>query len=588
MPHPRLVRIVPLLALLGACADDPTTTSREPGPGPDPGPQVVGVYRFTITGIGTGEMRTSVQAVPLGAGTGGASAAMSPAAAGLVFEQISSSRMTHGVRGQGGQRYFTFTSRVRNGTGAALGNLTLIPVTDSTKFAGTPIISMKLEDGSNASPAIAPKIVPTGFVTIGDDGGLRAPMADVLQVFEESEVAAITLPAPYTYAFPYGFVTRNPSTPASRTLPATTDPNDFAGTVTFAFRYPLQATSGADPGAITFDALAVQDTETRMTESIEEGHDTVAVRAVRDRAAALGATTVTVLAGSPALDPAVDDYPGQRFICSVRAAGAPGSPVTLITEPAGYAEILVLRPGEFSNPCAPYFRAGTPGRPGWGLTFALTMKAMDLYGNHKTLAVDTVRLQLASGVSPYTLGAATAMSGGQATIGVIYYLYGESVLRAVGRRTRTLQPLTVAGITRVWTGAVSTNPADGGNWDVGVYPSAQDTAYFPAGKPFYPVMQGNAPIGSLVLEDGATFDLGPWDVTVNQHVSTGTTGGFTSTTGQLVLAGTGAGATIKGILPRVQVTGSYTLAGAVTSRARIDVASGRLRTSGFRLLTTSF
>jgi hypothetical protein len=306
---------------------------------------------------------------------------------------------------------------------------------------------------------------------------------------------------------------------------------------------------------------------------------------LRERATALGATTVTVLAGSSALDPAVDDYPGQRQVCLVRTAGAPGSGTTLITEPAGYTEILVLRPGEFSSTCDPYFRGGTPGRPAFGLLFALTMKAMDLYGNHKTLATDTVKLELVSGVAP-TIGPVTAMSGGQATIGVTYYLYGESVLRAVGRRTRTLQPLNVAGITRVWTGAVDTNPGNGANWDVGVYPSSLDTAYFPAGKPFYPVMGGNAPIGSLILEDGATFDLGPWTVTVNRDALAGSVGGFTSTTGQLTMVGTGG--FMKGNLPRMQVTGTYSLTGPVAARAKLEVSGGRVRTQGHRLQTTSF
>ena len=33
------------------------------------------------------------------------------------------------------------------------------------------------------------------------------------------------------------------------------------------------------------------------------------------------ATTTTVLNGSPAADPFVTDYPGQRQICSARVAG---------------------------------------------------------------------------------------------------------------------------------------------------------------------------------------------------------------------------------------------------------------------------
>jgi hypothetical protein len=578
----RLIRILPLLLLAAACVDDPTNTVREPDPRPEPAaPKVVGVYEVTLTGLSDGQVRSSVAAAP-----SGPAQALTPTTTGLTMELLSSGRMTHGVRGQGGQRYFSFTYRLKNTTGAAFTNLTLLPVAHTSTTPGTPFTSVLRADGTAVDSATITRIVPAGAVAITDEGNLKSIQTDVLQVFEESEVAAITRPAGITEVFPYGFVARNPATPASRTIPSAANANDFGGAITFAFRHTLPAASADDPHTITFYLLAVEDSETRITESIEEGQDTVAVRMIHDRAAALGATTVTVLAGSSAPDPAVADYPGQRQICSVRTAGSAGSPITHITQPGGYVKLLVLRPGESLDPCAPYFRAGTPGRPGWGLSFPLTMKAMDLYGNQKTAAVDTVRLETASGVAPYSLGAATAMSGGQATISVLYYVYGESTLRAVGRRMKTLQPLNVSGITRVWTGAVDTNPGNGANWDVGVYPSAQDTAYFPAGKPFYPVMQGNAPIGSLVLEDGATFDLGPWTVTVNQDALAGSVGGFTSTTGQLTLAGTAG--FIKGNLPKMQVTGSYSLSGPVSARARLEISGGRVRTLRHRLQTTSF
>ena len=578
----RLTRILPLLLLAAACVDDPTNAVREPDPRPEPtpAPKVVGLYEVTLTGLSDGQPRSSVAAAPPGPGW-----TLTPTTTGLTMELLSSGRMTHGVRGQGGQRYFSFTYRLKNTTGAAFTNLTLLPVAHTSTTPGTPFTSVLRADGTALDSATISRIVPSGAVAITDEGNLKSIQTDVLQVFEESEVAAITKPAGVTEIFPYGFVARNPATPASRTIPNAANANDFGGAITFAFRHTLPAASADDPHTITFYLLAVQDSETRITESIEEGQDTVAVRMIHDRAAALGATTVTVLAGSSAPDAAVADYPGQRQICSVRTAGTAGSPVTLITEPGGYAKLLVLRPGESLDSCAPYFRTGTPGRPAFGLQFALTMKAMDLYGNQNTLAVDTVKLEVASGIAA-TLGPVTAMTGGQATIGATYYAYGESTLRAVGRRTKALQPLNVSGITRVWTGAVDTNPGNGANWDVGYYPSAQDTAYFPAGKPFYPVMRGNAPIGSLVLEDGATFDLGPYTVTVNQDALAGSVGGFTSTTGQLILAGTGG--LMKGNLPRMQVTGTYSLSGPVSARARLELAGGRVRTLRYRLQTTSF
>ncbi|HEX5872585.1 MAG TPA: hypothetical protein VFY65_19280 [Longimicrobium sp.] len=579
MTQLRRSRVLPLLLLAAACADEPTGSVREPEP--KPGPRPVGIYEITLTGFGTPGASASVSAAP--------GQALNPTASGVVFESLSAGRVSHGVRTQGGQRYMFVTLRVRNGTSAALSNLTFIPVISTGSIGSTPFTALTRPDGAPVDSTLAPKIVPTGSVTIADDGGLRVTGTDVLQVFEESEVAAITLPSGFTGIFPYGFVTRNAFTPGSRTLPATTDPNEYSGIVTFAFRYPQTPTNMTEPATFSFQVLGVEDTETRLTESIEEAHDSVAVRMLRERATALGATTVTVLAGSTALDPEVADYPGQRQVCSVRTAGTTGSPLTYITEPAAYTEILVLRPGESVNACGAYFRAGTPARPAMGVPFPLTATAMDLYGNVMTTAVDSVRLESVSG--PYvTFGPRTALVSGQATIQATYgYVsYGTSVLRAVGRRNRGLQSLLLWGVTRTWTGNVSTAGVDGANWDLGAPPGAQDTAYLPAGRPFYIVMNMSGPVGGLILDNGATIDMGPYDLTANSLVWTGTAGGITSTTGRLILTGTIPGATLKGNLPRMQVTGgAYSLAGPVASRARVEVTGGRLRTQGFRLQTTA-
>ena len=140
----------------------------------------------------------------------------------------------------------------------------------------------------------------------GDLDGLRALHPDVLQVFTEGEVAAFPRPAGVLDVLPVGFVVRRATDDAtSRALPAAPSPNEYGGVATFAFRVPLQATSSADVYSLAFQVLAVEDPETRVTESIEEGRDTAAVRLLHARAASLGATTVTVLAGSPAGGPGV-------------------------------------------------------------------------------------------------------------------------------------------------------------------------------------------------------------------------------------------------------------------------------------------
>lgn len=566
----RLLRIVPLL-LAAACVDDPTATPRAPEP--KPAPRVLGVYEITLTGIGTSEMRSSVSAVPSGPGQ-----SLNPLSAGTIsLELMSSSWITHGIRGQGGQRYLAFTYRVRNRSAASVSNMTFVAITTAQTVAGTPFLSLLRPDGTAADTAIASQIVPAGPVTITDEGTLASTRTDVLQVFDESEVAAIPLPAGATGVFPYGFVARNPATPNSRTLPVAANANDFGGSVTLAFRYPLQSSSSADPYTMSVMLLAVEDTDTRVTESIEEGQDSSAVRQVRERAAALSATTVTVLAGSPAADDAVADYPGQRQICSVRTAGTAGSPTTFITAPAAYALIRVYRPGETLSTCGAYYRTGTAARGALGMPYNLTLRAMDLYGNVKTAQVDTVQLQSLAG-PPVTLPAPAALISGIRSVDVTYSGYGSSLLRALGRRNRGAASIVVAGITRTWTGNVSTDWGTDGNWAQLSAPGSLDSVHIPALRPLYPVLDSGVAIGGVTVDNGASVDLDVFDLTASENVWAGMTGGITSTSGRLVLAGTSR--TVKGRLPRLRVTGIYSLQDDLAASRGVELAGGRLRTSG--------
>jgi hypothetical protein len=567
------------MLLLAACADEPTASVREPEP--KPAPRVLGLYEITLTGIGGPDMQSSVAAVPAGPGQ-----SLSPVTTGLSLEMMSATTASHGTRGQGGQRYITSLYRVRNTSGAAVSNLTMIPATTASTISGTPFTQLLLFNGTAASTTLAAQFAPSGAVAVTDEGALKTTGTDVLQVFEESEVAAIVPPPEVTGLFPYGFVVRNPATPDSRILPSAANPNEFSGAVTIAFRYPLQPTASADPYSVSFYMLAVEDTETRVTESIEEGQDSASVRQIRERAAALGATTVTVLAGSTAADPAVADYPGQRQICTVRTAGAAGAPTQLITKPAAYAVIRVYRTGESPDACGAYFRSGTAQPAAFNMPYTLTLRAMDIYGNVRSTPADTVQLVSLSGPT-VTLPAPAALISGVRTFTVSYGDYGTSQLRAVGRRNRGKDSVAVVGITRTWTGNVSTDWTTGGNWVQNVAPGALDSVLIPAFRPSYPVLAGNLSIGGVHVQDGATVSLGSFDLTATASVFTGAAGG-SITDGRLVLAGTGTGHTVQGTLPQIQVTGNYSLAGPVVSRARVEVAGGRLRTVGHRLQTISY
>jgi hypothetical protein len=427
---------------VSACMNDAARPTMPTPPEPPKPPAPLGVYEITATGIGTDQMRSSITAAPTVAN--GVRRSVSNVGAGLVFEQVASSSFTEGSRTAGGQRYVSFTYRVRNGTGAALNNVTVLMATTSGTISGTPISSMKRFDGTDASAAIAPLVIPTGASAMKNDlVTLQALYPDVVQVLQESEVSAITPPAGVTGIFPYGYVVRSANAAAAnRQLPVPTTVNQYDGLLTVSFRLPLQAASTGDVFSIAFQILAVQDSETRLTETIEEGQDTAAVRRLRERAAQLGATTVTVLAGSTAPSAEVADYPGQRQICSVRTAGTSASPVTFITSPGAYTRVEMLRPGESSSACGPSFRSGTATFPTVGSPYAITIKAMDRYGN-KLTQPDTFNLTQTSGPAA-TFGAQAALSAGQTSISVTYNGQGTSLLNAVGRRLRGQRSIDVA------------------------------------------------------------------------------------------------------------------------------------------------
>jgi hypothetical protein len=459
-------------------------------------------------------------------------------------------------------------------------------VSRPSTIPGTPLSTLKKFDGTDVDTALAKLVVPTGVTALGSDlVSMTSPYPDVLQVLTEAEVAAITPPGDITGVFPYGYVVRNKNFNDTRTLPATADPNQWDGLLTLSFRVPLQATAQQDMYSLTFQVLGVTDTETKMTESIEEAQDTGAVRRLRERAIALGATTVTVLNGSSATDPAVPDYPGQRQICSPRTAGTAASPLNTIVTPGAYSTVAVLTPGETLDPCTAYFRTGTASRPATNVPFTVTVKAMDRYGNVKTAQVDTVHLVETNGV-PATMGAAAALVLGSASQTVTYSDYGSSLLLAQGKRLSAIQPISVAGVVRTWTaGAATTSWHTAGNWSPAAVPMPLDSVLVPAAAPLFPAIAANVAIAGVTVENAATISLGAFDMTASANVTAGTTGGITNTSGRLFLAGTGK--TVEGKVPVLRVTGTYSLTANVTSRAPIQVDGGRLTVSALRLQADS-
>ncbi|HEU4457440.1 MAG TPA: hypothetical protein VFR81_30500 [Longimicrobium sp.] len=591
---------VAVAAAAGACRDEPTSSG-----GPQPVPPLrpkqirpVGVVEVTISGIGTQNPTARAVLPP------GLRAAVTPPANGdasgtgsIQLEAATNGSFTEGTRGVDGQRYVFATFRVRNADeeGNAYDtprqNLTFLAIRTAATLGGGAVSSLKHFDGSDADSAMAANVVPTGAVELDDSLKMRARFADVLQVLTEAEAAAVPRPGGVTDVLPYGFVVRNASSANSRTLPASPGPNQFDGQVTFAFRVPLQATIEEDAYTISMLFLAVDDGETRVTESIEE-QDPVSRARVAARASELGATTVTVLDGS------VSTYGGMRKICAARVSGASGSPAATINAPGAFSRISVLGPGQALDACAGDFRTG-PWSPvtgdvlGTRVKYGISVFAMDRYGHVKTAAADSVTLSASNPATLPTFPVRVVLTAGAGADSISFAAYGTTDLVAVGRRQGGRRPVNIDGINRTWTGGAGTTDwSTDGNWNVRAAPDTRDTAIVPDTAPLFPQLSQVVSIAGLRVLDltpGGTVPtvaLQAFNLTATGDVLTTSSASVTNTSGVLILAGMGR--TVAGTLPRIRVTGTYSLAGNVTMRAPLQVQLGRARNQSFRIRATSF
>jgi hypothetical protein len=341
--HPK--RAIPILAATaafvaaGGCRDHPTAPPPLASP-PAEGTLGSALMEVTISGIGSPNPNAAARAVH---STGGPALSLAPPADGsgggdgtIQLRPLSTGSFTVGTRGDGGERYLYATFAVRNAQsdGTAYdtprSNLTFVAVSTGSTLQASAVTSMRRFDGTAADASIALGVMPTGAVHQGRDGGVVARFPDVLQAFTEAEVAAIDAPAG-SVPLPYGFVVASATEQSSRTLPASPAADQFDGVVTFAFRIPLQPTAAADPFTVSIMVMAMEDSTTRVTQSIEE--QGAGQAAFEQRAASLGATSVTLFGGGTYVGLA-----SPRRICELRVAGPPGAPTATLSSGAPCSE----------------------------------------------------------------------------------------------------------------------------------------------------------------------------------------------------------------------------------------------------------
>jgi hypothetical protein len=145
----------------------------------------------------------------------------------------------------------------------------------------------------------------------------------------------------------------------------------------------------------------------------------------------------------------------------------------------------------------------------------------------------------------------------------------------------------VTGTERSWTGATSADWNVGSNWAGGLVPATADSVNIPFGVPNYPALSGAVTVMRVLVADNATLSLGAFNLTANEDVGTGSTGGsgILATGGVLVL--NGAGCTLHGRIPAFLVTNEIVLDGDVVAVAPGQVDLGNVVNTGFNLQVVS-
>lgn len=129
---------------------------------------------------------------------------------------------------------------------------------------------------------------------------------------------------------------------------------------------------------------------------------------------------------------------------------------------------------------------------------------------------------------------------------------------------------TPAGAMFEWTGAVSADWADAGNWSLDAVPGATDSVFVPAGTPAAPVLSAATTVGTVALAPSATLSLGAHILEVRGSVDVQDGAAITATEGRLELS-SAAGGSVRGVLPETRVEGGlFTLSGDLTINGTLE------------------
>jgi hypothetical protein len=163
--------------------------------------------------------------------------------------------------------------------------------------------------------------------------------------------------------------------------------------------------------------------------------------------------------------------------------------------------------------------------------------------------------------------------------------YANAVVPVSGTHT-----LTVTPVRRYWTANGATDDwNDGNNWlPDSIKPQPTDTAVVVDSlASTFPFLAQNEATGGVEVDDFTpggvipTIALGAFNLTASGDVFTTNNASIGATVGRVLLTGTAR--TVRGTLPRVTVSGTYSLDGNLTLNHNLRVQGGRLRSTSFRV-----
>jgi hypothetical protein len=210
------------------------------------------------------------------------------------------------------------------------------------------------------------------------------------------------------------------------------------------------------------------------------------------------------------------------------------------------------------------------------LSAPVILRVRDAFNNVRVGDSVFVSVTVGGGTLGNGMAADTLFTDTQGAVSVTWKLGATAGTQSIQARTGTLAPVTISAVAlqsvanAIWTGSVSSNVTDTGNWRNAIVPSATDSVLIPAGRPNYPVLATSVTYSRFTLEDAATFNLASSNLIVTGRIRAPLDSGIIASQG-LVIGKASAGV-VSGKFPNLRIQGNYQPLGLVNVMGDLTIS----------------